>query len=133
MIDTVRRAAEPELPDDPSVRLLEGWMLAGTRRVPRAEPRVRTCSGCGGRRRGGAPARRRDGGTARRRTAGPRRDGGTAGPRRDGGGTAGRRMRHRLGHKRPLYILVGAVNVDSNTHTGRFADGGGGRSSSVLL
>jgi len=27
MIDTVRRAAEPELPDDPSVRLLEGWMF----------------------------------------------------------------------------------------------------------
>ena len=27
MIDTVRRAAEPELPDDPSVRRLEGWMF----------------------------------------------------------------------------------------------------------
>ena len=27
MIDTLHRAVEPELPDDPAIRAVEGWMF----------------------------------------------------------------------------------------------------------
>ena len=38
MIDAVRRAPEPELPDDPAVRQLEGWMFGQHARCPDASP-----------------------------------------------------------------------------------------------